>query len=291
MFPLLLMESIVAAGVLMDYASYVKKDWGTTVHCLYLCKGTKETWKHSIYWDILKKNKSGTMLEIGKSLRACMSKDNYSIWAITSYFTWIYLCNIKHNNERCFQKTDIIQASSYLADFKAACKFTKHKNLFGELAGEKTWRPPQQDTYLLDVAATVDMEMNLFGIGVVIRDWNGNLIAALAKPIDKPNSVADAIFKAIIDGITLCKTENLGAVKVYSNSMNVIRNLKDRQKEENFLETNLLQVAKALQMGVILSFNHVYRCANIIAHSLAHFGARSDNLCTWNSFFPHWLRD
>ena len=46
------------------------------------------------------------------------------------------------------------------------------------------WHPPKANQYKVNFDASVFKEPNLVGIGVIIRDWRGEAIAALSMPIN-----------------------------------------------------------------------------------------------------------
>lgn len=53
------------------------------------------------------------------------------------------------------------------------------------------WHPPDLDTYKLNFDAIIFNASNVAGIGVIVRDWRGETIAALSQPILASHLVAD----------------------------------------------------------------------------------------------------
>ncbi|KAH6775283.1 hypothetical protein C2S52_012844 [Perilla frutescens var. hirtella] len=80
--------------------------------------------------------------------------------------------------------------------------------------GVRSWYPSEKGVYRLDVDASVNANTNFFGIGVVVRDSEGKLPAALALPISLPGFVLEAEIHTIIHGVRLCLQEGFGLVVV-----------------------------------------------------------------------------
>ena len=60
-----------------------------------------------------------------------------------------------------------------------------------------TWRPPARDQFKVNVDGAVFKNRKRAGIGVVIRDKNGVVIAALSKLVNAPLEVAEIEAKAM----------------------------------------------------------------------------------------------
>ena len=53
------------------------------------------------------------------------------------------------------------------------------------------WRPPEHDHFKVNLDATVFKSLNLADIRVVIRDWRGDVVAALSMPTALALTIAD----------------------------------------------------------------------------------------------------
>ena len=89
-------------------------------------------------------------------------------------------------NERCLPSKIFLEvARAYLSDFQS--KFQKTK--VQQPKGSMKWRPPRDGMYKTNYDGTIFAESEEAGIGVIIRDIKGLVIAALAEKIPYPGSV------------------------------------------------------------------------------------------------------
>ena len=66
---------------------------------------------------------------------------------------------------------------SMLSDYKEASKF----NLFGPLSCEVSWKKPPAGVYKIDVDGATADDGRRSSIGLVIRDFRGEAVAAFAE--------------------------------------------------------------------------------------------------------------
>ena len=45
------------------------------------------------------------------------------------------------------------------------------------------WKPPPKDVYLINVDGAIPAMEGNSGIGVIVRDWNNQVVAALSMPL------------------------------------------------------------------------------------------------------------
>ena len=73
------------------------------------------------------------------------------------------------------------------------------------------WRPPEHDHFKVNFDAALFKSLNLAGIGVVIRDWRGDVVAALSMPIALASTVAD------LEALACCRALLFAAEKGLQN--------------------------------------------------------------------------
>uniref|UniRef100_A0A803QEE6 RNase H type-1 domain-containing protein n=1 Tax=Cannabis sativa TaxID=3483 RepID=A0A803QEE6_CANSA len=155
-----------------------------------------------------------------------------------------------------------------------------------QVAANAPWKPPTGTNLKLNVDAALDANRNIIGVGVVVRNSAGRVLAALAK--------------LIIGNFASHEME----ANVMFHSLNWVIQL---QLPIGIVETDALLVANALQKGsTIITYDHdllidvssllsffpqvnivhAKRSANMVAHCLAKFVLGVDETCSWLEDLP-----
>ncbi|KAH6829009.1 hypothetical protein C2S53_011926 [Perilla frutescens var. hirtella] len=163
--------------------------------------------------------------------------------------------------------------------------------LFGRIAlsGDKQWPYPPEGCCRVDVDALFNPVLRLYGLGVVIRNSTGSIVAALAKSIKHPTSVLGAEILAAISGINLCLDEGITPVLLFSNSILTVQVLSDSNVDDCIVVDELQDFRLMVSGGLVLKVSHMYRKVNRVAHSLAQFVASLSDAVKWVSNYPPWL--
>lgn len=154
------------------------------------------------------------------------------------------------------------------------------------LPSDHLWFPPPFNHVRLDVDAAFDA---VFNKGVVIRDFQGRLCAATAGPIRNPGSVDGAELMAIRSGLDLCLRMGFSNVLVFSDCLNAVKDVSQGVGGLGLCDV-ASEIRSMLELPQFLSFNHMRRSANNIAHTLARKAlVYSQNVEWLEGFFPSWL--
>ncbi|XP_073304541.1 uncharacterized protein [Primulina huaijiensis] len=136
---------------------------------------------------------------------------------------------------------------------------------------EKTWKPPRSSTLKLNVDAIVDEDQNLYSVGGVVRDTQGQLLLAFGKQINQPISVAHD-------------------VQVASDSLLTVQAVITKQEYLSYIGFCTAEIIKNLKAPMVSDIIHERRSANKVAHHIAHFILSSPSSFVWvNGEFPFWL--
>lgn len=99
------------------------------MHALFFCSLTKDFWRHSIYWPILKKNKAATLLEVSREILRILLMDAYEVWIIAMWSVWYFICKVKHGGDFGKMEVGIDFAKGFLEAFHAAASSHKECQL------------------------------------------------------------------------------------------------------------------------------------------------------------------
>ncbi|KAL5766515.1 hypothetical protein ACOSP7_017132 [Xanthoceras sorbifolium] len=167
--------------------------------------------------------------------------------------------------------------------------FLRNKAVHSSLVLDVEDVVPWSRAYLADLRAApfsvldaaVDVLNNRIGLGVVIRDGHGEVVAALAKGLNSLLSVDCAESLAILEGIRFAHSLGISPVGVESDSASVVGLINKKAPPSSELG---LIISDILSFEGFLSFRQFSfrpRQCNRVAHDLAKLGVNVLSPCVW----------
>ena len=144
------------------------------------------------------------------------------------------------------------------------------------------WSPQPAGTDVVNVDAALFSSSNRMGVGVVIRDHNGDFLTACSQILNEVTTPELAEALAVRCAISLARDEGLDRILLFSDCLSVIQriNLGVVTEDIKLLATSLSHV----------TFRHVSCLCNNSAHTLARraelFGSSYFQICA-----PDCIRD
>lgn len=142
-------------------------------------------------------------------MRMELSKSDYEIWVLTLWMLWNEICQIKRSiqmESRSLIDTNITRVVSFLYEFqKAKANLAPNLCLGIGLGIEDGFLPVLVLILRLDVDAMFHALNRKFGVGVVLRNHLGIIVAASSKQIPQAaNCSIEAEIPTVLQGISLC---------------------------------------------------------------------------------------
>ncbi|KAK3198024.1 hypothetical protein Dsin_021439 [Dipteronia sinensis] len=131
-----------------------------------------------------------------------------------------------HSNQGSFVEDVVVWLHTYLDDFKSTNVVEDQMKARGPVT-EAVWCPPIEGQLKINTDATVDVEGKKIGIGVVIREHTGFVMASCAQKIDVGYSPVLVEAEAILRGLQFTKDSGLCHVVVESDAAIVVAYIND----------------------------------------------------------------
>ena len=131
------------------------------------------------------------------------------------------------------------------------------------------WKPLDPNCLKVNFDGAVFREENMAGVGVIIRDEKGQIIAFMAEKVPLPNSVAALEAVAAVKALNFVAKLSISSIMVEGDLKIVIKTLFN---EDISLADHEHLVEEAKLLSVLFSFcsfSHVKRQGNSAAHHLA----------------------
>ena len=186
-------------------------------------------------------------------------------------------------NEDCGAVADHVWglAICLIEDFKEAnIQIIKQKE-----TKDRAWKPPPKYVHLINVDGAIPAMEGNSGIGVIIRDWNNQVVAALSMPLSGRFAVEETEAIAMEQGIVLAKELGLNQIILEGDSMQTIQAIcsKDVWGVAGHIIHGILQGMNGFNYAEV---RYICRNSNKIAHELAQQAKSSREECKWNGVVP-----
>ncbi|XP_060959406.1 uncharacterized protein LOC133030622 [Cannabis sativa] len=138
------------------------------------------------------------------------------------------------------------------------------------------WLPPSPTGLKLNVDAAVNHELKILGIGVVIRDYLGNVVAALSKPVQGCFRSDEMEAKALFHSLNWVVQMPLSISHIETDALRVSLALNSTSCNLSSFNDLIVDISCLLSFFSGVTISHVKRNANQTAHGLAKYALELD---------------
>ena len=139
------------------------------------------------------------------------------------------------------------------------------------------WLPPPVDVVKLNFNGAICSKNKRAGIGMVVRDTNGLVLAYCAKPVPQPYKAAEVESLAAATALSFATELDFRWVILEGDLMEVIQALRENDQSLTPMGLLLEDVRMLSQQFVQLLYSHTKRDGNSVAHSLAKYALSIPN--------------
>lgn len=153
------------------------------------------------------------------------------------------------------------------------------------------WKPPPSELFKINFDGAVFPHDKKFGIGVVIRDHQGLVIASCSKLVHQELCSEDIEAKAAAWALLFALEVGVKRAVLEGDSLTVIKGL---MEEERLLIPMSLLIEEAKQLSQHfeeLHYSHAKRDCNVLAHNLARHATGIPDLLVWMEDIPPQFHD
>ena len=148
------------------------------------------------------------------------------------------------------------------------------------------WKPPERDIYKVNYDGAIFEQQGKAGLGVVIRNSNGEVMASMSLLVQLPSTVAQVEAMAARKATEFALEIGFDEIILEGDSEIIYKDLLNIGSSLA-LHGHLIQDVKALvPLFSSICFSHVSRTGNQAAHSLARRAILSENLNVWMEEVP-----
>ncbi|XP_060961726.1 uncharacterized protein LOC133031947 [Cannabis sativa] len=274
-------------------------------HALFSCKYAKTVWKAqklNFNWQACTAMRNGDYLLHLSSLynKSEMEQLFCTLWAI-----WNERNKVVHGSKARVATDLAIFATVFLQNFRnaqhkhppvAAVPTFSHQSgpsvtafshqQQNSIAALHPWSPPAPNVLKLNIDAAVHSPSNTTGVGAVLRDNHGHVVAALAMPFIGNFKSHEMEAKALFHSLNWALQQQLQVNHIETDALMVVNALQAPFNPNSSFSDLILDVVSLLSFFPNVVVSHVKRLANEAAHGLAKFALGVDEACTWLEIIP-----
>ncbi|XP_042980081.1 uncharacterized protein LOC122310263 [Carya illinoinensis] len=194
----------------------------STTHALWSCPSTQDAWgvsSRKLQKDSVVESPFSSI--VGHML-SVLDENDMSTFASIAHQLW------KRRNQYVFEgkyeapETVVNTATKIVLDYKEAnnTQVSKDKPIASSV---QSWSAPPLHVFKANWDASVDKVQCKVGIGVVIRDWNGCVVATLRSQKDMFLDPLLAESFSVLKAVILCNQLNMQDVIFEGGSLNVVQ--------------------------------------------------------------------
>ena len=269
--------------------------------CCFICNGSVETAKH-ILWECPSAQDvwGGSKIIFQKSL--CVGENfvgvleyligrcsvmDLELAGVIAWRIWKRRNSVLHGGEFLNPARLVSEAEDMLAQFRRVNQTVLGQGDEPVPDKQIRWTPPPVESYKANWDAAINLKEKKVGIGVIIRDYQGWVFAALSKTIQISLDPTMAEAAAALLAVEFSRDSGLQQVILEGDSKNVVLALSET-------EANLSRYGQIIEDAKVVlcgfrnwEVRHVYRQANMAAHGLAKEAAAHDSERVWLEEVPN----
>ena len=200
-------------------------------------------------------------------MRNTLSAVCWAIWGARNEKLW--------NNRLLSPSLVFNNALSYITQWSLAQTSTNEEFASGLTAqdGAIVWKPPQNNALKVNVDGAIFDELNGFGLGIVVRNSTGCLVAGRTRFFNgrAPSEVAEAL--GIHEALSWIKENNSHHISLESDCLVAIQALRSSISMRSWFGDIIDDCKRLLKELPYVNVIFVKRSANAAAHSIARASA------------------
>ncbi|KAH9696701.1 rnase h domain-containing protein [Citrus sinensis] len=260
--------------------------WEDAFHALVGCRAARKVWKLIEFYKDIKLLAHQDMLSVLQELAGKRKKDDLGLIIPVCWAIW-YARNkvVNEGKQEDPQITTARAAATVKSYLRIKCPNvqgvpSQHNN------NQQVWNPPPTGWYKVNMDAAIQMENSKAGLGVVIRDTSGKILAAAIQITGFRGDVACMEAEAVLFGIQVACQAKCDPIIIESDSLEVVELSLQRKSSMAEICWAVKEIQAWPKNQSKASIQFVPRNYNVVAHSLAKVALDFESPVVWLEDFP-----
>jgi ribonuclease HI len=263
-------------------------------HLLFQCPAAKDIWQaldlNTFIDGVSQLDRSGSVvleLIIRREDNTMPGFQNINLKELvltTCWYLWWTRHRLTHDQSIPPLSKRKLSILAMVANSEKACGKKKQRS-------DVKWIKPDPRQVKLNVDAAFHDESKTGSIGAIIRDYLGNFVAAWVKYFSNVASATMAEAYAMKEGLALARDLGCNRIIAELDSIDVIEACKGESTWWNELSAIYADCTDIVVSIGCVTFGHIMREANEVAHELAKYSHSNRVSCSWSGDPPSFILD
>ena len=258
----------------------------TVSHALWTCPSTRDVWSECNLKIQNCLSFDDDFINIFEVLHERLRTDELQLVAIIARLIWLRRNTVVFGGDLSAPAELIRHGEEQIDTFWKAEKSSQSRNVVRASLGVQRWCKPAQGVVKINWDASVDKERRLVGMGIVVRDFEGKIIAALYASKQFIVDLATAEAMAAWRMVEFCINMEFGRVCMEGDCLEVIQALKSFVDDWGRYGLIVNDTKQLLRRIWYWEVQHVPRVCNKVAHNLAKLALTCEEEMLWRENFP-----
>ncbi|KAM6583541.1 hypothetical protein CsatB_010543 [Cannabis sativa] len=166
--------------------------------------------------------------------------------------------------------------------------FSQHLRMpISEQLDEIVWKPPAGNSLKMNIDAATNVQDKKLGIGAVVRNYKGEVIAAFSKPAQGSFRSDEMEAKALFHSLNWATQNQLSITHVETDAQRLSSALNSSHRDLSCFTDLVDDVRCLLSFFPGVTVTHARRQANQAAHGLAKYALELDEDVSWIGEIPY----
>ena len=263
-----------------DVCQVCNKESETISHALWECEVLQEVWSTKFGWVDRGQARHGSFCDLVAWIQG--KHQLIDLFATTAWFIWCRRNKVCLNEPAIPLNKIADEALHYLRTYRNGHSKEKRKTPRGKIK----WSPPPSGMFKTNFDGAIFEELGEAGIGVVIRNFAGEVMASLSEKIPLPATVEAVEMLAARRAVKFVQEVGLAESIFEGDSQSVILALQRNTMVNSGIGHLVKDVLSSVNSLWRWSFSHTYRQGNAMAHALARRARLCESYEVWMEDVP-----
>ena len=273
-------ENLMKRRIIND-ASYnaCQTEQESMFHAIWECEKISHVWAPCFSW--VRTEHPGLREILDLIVLLGQKVQRLELFGVVAWFIWNHRNRLRVNEKGLPSEKIFEAAKAYLSDYQA--KFPRKRK---QPVERVKWQPPGEGLYKTNYDGAVFNESGEAGIGIIVRDARGEVIAALAEKLLYPGSVVVLESLAARRAVSFAMELGLSSSIIEGDLEVVFKALQNSDWHHSSIGEIVKDIVSIAGSSRTFSFSHTRRQGNNAAHALAKRAIVSFPLLVWMEHVP-----